>query len=644
MLVRTTPSFSLIAVLLAAACGDRSSDSSSPLQAGGGSSNPGDPSSDAGADAPVCAFGQIICEGDTAKTCDGKGGFIDADTKQCVAKCSDGLGCVQCMPNTGSCGSTIAKVCDPSGTQEVNFLCDGPGMQCEADGCKGDCSPTTLGLSYRGCEFWPTVTSNSVWSDRSHQGAGGFHFGVLLGNDSPKATAKVTITREGSKPYELALAPGQVMQQALDWVPELKGPDWEMPFLPAGPAQSVKKGNGAYHIVSDSPIIAYQFNALEGRAGNNAGCPMLPGGFGGCYSYSNDASLLIPAHALASSYVVAGYHAWHSDHFPQNGAGKLNMGDFITITATANTQVTVNLRPNQGVLPSAGTDLPRFTVGGKTTFPMDRGMVVQLFTPGLSENDTFGGTEITAAGANGAAATPIQIISGMGCASIPEDVSPCGHVEDLVLPSDALGKDYVVPALIAASSIAIAQTIRIQAISDGTALTFEPSKFNSVTLNAVTLNRGEVLELPSIAFDVRITSTTPFAVTQYMNGRGDVAKASPDGQNVGGPNQLSVPPTGQFRTDYAFIASPIYDINFVSIVAPTGTAVAVDGQSISPERFIAVGATGMSVTRHPVSKNDRVHVLHADKPVGIFVFGYNPFSSYMYSGGFDLKRSSAIVR
>jgi hypothetical protein len=196
-----------------------------------------------------------------------------------------------------------------------------------------------------------------------------------------------------------------------------------------------------------------------------------------------------------------------------------------------------------------------------------------------------------------------------------------------------------VPALIAASSLPIAHTIRIQAISDGTALTFEPTKFN-----AVTLNRGEVLELPSVTVDVRITSTTPFAVTQYMNGRGDVAKAAPDGQNVGGPNQLSVPPTGQFRTDYSFIASPLYDTNFVSIVAPTGTGVTLDSQPISPERFSAVGATGMSVTRHPLSNNDHVHVLHADKPVGIFVFGYDPFSSYMYSGGFDLKRGGAVVR
>jgi len=642
MLDRTTPSFSFFAVLLAAACSGRSEDAPTSTGGGVGGGDPNVPVTelDGGSDAAVCAFGQIICDGNEAKTCDGKGGFLADQSKKCGTKCSDGLGCVQCMPNTGTCAGKVAKVCDPTGTQEVNIACDGLGMVCQADGCKGACSPTILGLSYRGCDFWPTVTSNSVWSDRLHQGDGGFHFGVLLGNDT-KATANVKITREGSAPIDLAIAPGKVVKQALDWVTELKGPDWEMPFLPTGPTQSVKKAGGAYHIVSDSPIIAYQFNALEGRAGNANGCPLLPGGFGGCFSYSNDASLLIPAHALSSNYVVSGYHAWHSEHFPQNGTGKLNMGDFIAITATGDTMVTIALRPNQTVLPSLGLDpLPRFSLGGKMSFPMTSGMVVQLFTPGLSENETFGGTEVTASAANGSTSAPIQIISGMGCASIPEDVSPCGHVEDLVLPTEVLGKDYVVPAMVASTSANIAQTIRIQSISDGTALTFEPTKFN-----AVTLNRGEVLELPSVAADVRITSTTPFAVTQYMNGRGDVSKASAslDGKNLGGPNQVSVPPTSQFRTDYSFIASPLYDTNFVSIVAPTGTAVTVDSQVISPERFTAVGATGMSVTRYQLNNNDQVHSLHADKPVGIFVFGYNPFSSYMYSGGFDLKRSSAAV-
>src|SRR4051812_7371748 len=213
MLDRPTPSFFLITVLLAASCsGGRSEDSAANASGGGGSLGPNITGSDldGGADAAVCAFGQIICDGNEAKTCDGKGGFMADKAKKCGTKCSDGLGCVQCMPNTGTCAGRMAKVCDPTGTQEVNVACDGLGMDCQSDGCKGACSPTTLGLSYRGCDFWPTVTSNSVWSDRQHQGDGGFHFGVLLGNDSTKVTANVKITREGSIPIDLTVPPGKV--------------------------------------------------------------------------------------------------------------------------------------------------------------------------------------------------------------------------------------------------------------------------------------------------------------------------------------------------------------------------------------------------------------------------------------------------
>jgi hypothetical protein len=601
---------------------------------------------DAGADAPVCAYGQIICDGDEAKTCDGKGSFIGS--KKCGTKCSEGLGCVQCMPNAGKCAFNLAKVCDATGTQEVNFVCDGPGMQCAPDGCDGVCSPTTLGMSNRGCEFWPTVTANSVWSDRLHQGASGFHFGLLLGNDSTTLPAHVTVSLAEHTPtekkWELDLAPGQVAQQVLDWVPELKGADWDVPFLPTGPAQSIKKLSGAYHVVSTAPIIAYQFSAMEGRLGNNVGCPMLPGTNGGCYSYSNDASLLIPAHALSSNYVVTGYHAWHSDHFASQ-SGKLNMGDFIAITATTDSKVTVSLRPNQAVLPLAASDLPKFEPGASTDIDMAAGQVLQLFTPGMSENETFSGTTIQATSKVASTVTPIQVLSGMGCASIPEDATPCGHVEDLVLPVETLGKEYVIPYVVstekfnAPAPVAQPQTIRIQSISDNTALTFEPTKYNAVTLNA-----GEVLELPNVIDDLRVTSTTPFAVTQYLNGRGDFTKATVDGKNVGGPNQLTVPPTSQFRTDYSFAASPSFDSSFVSIVAPTGTMVTLDSQTISAQSFAAVGATGMSVSRQQLTKNDKVHLVHADKPVGIFVFGYNPYSNYLYSGGFDLKRSTAVVR
>jgi len=598
-----------------AACGVSQETS---LRPGIGGSPGGPP--EGGTDAPACAYGQILCDGNKAQVCDGQGSYINVTS--CITECKDGLGCVECVPNTGVCEAGLAKVCDATGSKEEVFACKGPGMQCEPDGCHGPCSPTTLGESYQGCEFWPTVTANSVWS-------AGFHFGVVLGNPSGKVKATVEITHPMlHQPISVSIPSGGASAVPLDWLAELKGADWETPYVPASSSQGVHSLNGAYHVVSDIPIVAVQFNPLESKV-EAAGCPTVPAANGGCYSYSNDASLLIPTQALARSYVVTGYHAWHADAFPPpSGTGKLDMGDLIAITATqANTDVTLSLRPNQGVVGYPG--LPTFMAGQPARFTMGAGEVIEPFTPGTSDTDTFSGAEITST-------NRIQLFSGVGCASIPENPWQCGHVEDSVLPVDALGKEYVVPVLTSGAGARMANTIRIQSISDGTALTFEPT-----SLNAVTLDRGQFLEIPNVIVDVRITANTPFAVTQYLNAR---PKTGLDTSAVGGPNQLSVPPIGQFKTGYSFVVSPFYNSNFVSIIAPTGASVALDKVSIAADKFTAVGASGMSVSRAGPLAGDHVHTLLADKPIGIVIYGLSDFSSYVYSGGLDLKPITAVAR
>jgi hypothetical protein len=224
----------------------------------------------------------------------------------------------------------------------------------------------------------------------------------------------------------------------------------------------------------------------------------------------------------------------------------------------------------------------------------------------------------------------------MGCASIPNDPAHCSHLEDPVLPVDALGKDYVVPVMSGASGGKYGHTIRVQSISDTTAITFEPTM-----LTGVTLNRGEVVEVDNVMVDVRISSTTPFAVTQFVNGR---SKAVPDGLNVGGPNQIAIPPVSQFRTSYSFAASPDYDTAFASIVAPTGAMVSLDGKPVPAASFLPVGASGMSVARVALTNNDKVHTLTADKAVGLVVYGFTPYASYAYAGGLDLKRAAPVAR
>jgi hypothetical protein len=128
-------------------------------------------------------------------------------------------------------------------------------------------------------------------------------------------------------------------------------------------------------------------------------------------------------------------------------------------------------------------------------------------------------------------------------------------------------------------------------------------------------------------------------VTQYLTGRTTTAR--PDG--VGSPNQLTVAPIGQFRTSYAFMASPNFGTNFLTVIAPTGASVSLDAQPLAPEKFLAVGASGMSVARVPITAGARVHTATADKAIGIVVLGIGPYGSYALAGGLDLKRSSTPI-
>jgi hypothetical protein len=573
------------------------------------------PFAEAGLEAPpACAFGQIICEGDLAKTCDGQGGFSITKICKTAAQCKDGLGCVVCMPNSGACENDVATVCDSTGSAMVSFACGGPGMSCDPDGCHGACSPTVLGPGYIGCEFWPTVSANNAWSTQAE----GFHFGVVLGNTSATATATISITGNGTVQNHQVL-PGKVKAIALDWVASLKGPTWTTPDAPIGPTRSVLAAGSAYQIRSDVPLIAYQFNPLESRLDPSPiDCPALPGETI-CSSHSGDAALLFPAHVLSSNYVVSGYHAGKPD------ASGVKMGDFIAVTATRDdTDVELRLRPNQTVL--AALYLPELVPGAPVHLKMNAGDVVELFTPGGSDVETLSGTLVTSTDRK-----PVQVLSGIGCASIPDD-GPCSHMEEYVIPSSSLGNDYILTSLSVEQGAFRPYRLRIQATADGTALKFDPPIHN-----AVTINRGEVLEIPQVESSLRVSSAVAFAVTQYSFGWGAWATARGMTTYFGGPSQLAAVPVSQFRSSYVFAASPLHEGSFVEVIAPTGSIVMLDGEPVSADSFVAVGASGMSVGRQSLDPTAGVHSIRSDTPFGIVVYGHGSYASYAYCGGLDLR-------
>ncbi|MGZ3476682.1 MAG: hypothetical protein ACXVCJ_19445, partial [Polyangiales bacterium] len=204
------------------------------------------------------------------------------------------------------------------------------------------CEDAAAAKAYVGCEFWPTVVANNVWST--------FDYAVIVANVGT-VDADVVVTGNGVERH-VTVSAGALSKIYLPWQHALKGPDAD----DCGDAQklagSVRVAGGAYHLVSTRPVSVYQFNALEyaGEGGPDGkkwdDCPgrqvcEATGLPVGCLSFSNDASLLLPVSALTGNYRVAGIHGWsHPD--PEGGPEVHVMGSYFTITATADaTTVTV---------------------------------------------------------------------------------------------------------------------------------------------------------------------------------------------------------------------------------------------------------------------------------------------------------------
>jgi len=553
----------------------------------------------------ICPAGQFVCDGNVSHACDGKGGV--ADSTDCAAEgktCIDVLGCVTCLPGQASCANGKAKLCREDGSGFDEFDCDPlQGMTCQPDGCKGSCAPPQLENSYLGCDYYPTMTPNPVWS--------GFDFVVAVANAGSQAT-DVHVTRGTTSVKTVNVAPGALQVIKLPWVKELKGGDVNACQQPPEPGNTRVVKGGAYRLRTDQPVTVYQLSPLDYQIDPvPAGCPLgkdCPGGFGSdCLSFSNDASLLMPATTLTANYTSL---AW-----PSRG----NRAGFVAVTATQdNTQV--QLIGNGTFAAGGGIDAQ-----GNGTVTLARGdVLLALAGHGGNASNSFGpdisGTRIKAS-------APVQVISGQSCANIPDpDTGECDHIEHAMLPIETLGKDYLVtfPAALASTS---PHVVRIEAVDKDTHVTFDPAFQPPATLQPGT----QPLELDSVKQDFRVQADQPVLITQYMEGQTAVPSGSGD------PSMAVVVPTAQYRKKYLFIASSSYDTNFVNVVAPKGSTVTLDGTKLAASDFSDIGASGFSVARHKLSQAN-VHSIESDQQFGIVVYGYGRYTSYMYPGGLDLKR------
>ena len=567
-----------------------------------------------------------------------------SEESSCIAVVAAGV--------TASCNASL-------GVYQSNGMCVavGPGLDGGVDatvdapigsqGTPSTCSAAAAARSYIGCDFWPTVTANLVASI--------FDFTAVIANLQP-VPVSIMVTGPGGFATTVTAAPNSLTDVYLPWVQALKGPDvsqTSQEFL-----NSVSVRGGAYHLVSTLPVAVYQFNALEyqgvgGPPGKDwSTCPVLGGT--GCFSYSNDATVLFPSTSMTGNYRVTGEH----------GSTTLTSGGIISITATASgTTVTVTLSTTAAVVASAATVttadggtasagdagvIPAANANTTMHFNMNAGDVVELMGTATDTVDLSGSLV--------QATKPIQVIAARQCADQPDPIAACDHLESSVFPAETLGKNYVVTVPTSPNATVIGHKVRFYGNVDGTLLTYSPTQ---PTGCPSTINAGQVVEClsnPSCAtgtsnsgtnqgdpvtvactpVSFEVTGTHEFAVSSFMLGGSAVdPNGSATSAALGDPSMSPIVATEQYRSQYDFLAPTDYAQSYADVVIPAGTALTLDGNPVTVTPT-PLNATWSIVRITLTAGQAGAHVISGTRPFGIQVIGYGAYTSYQYPAGLDL--------
>ena len=526
--------------------------------------------------------------------------------------CGAGMVCVGnscvvkvCSSGYKKCDGNKVVQCNANGTgfDEVEECTDpnNVGNHCENGRCMTLCDKAEAEKSYIGCEYWPTVTMNS-------QLGTGFSFAIAISN-TQKYVANITIYRGNNVVSTTTVNPNEVKTVVLPWINELK--------LTYRSEASIKLANGAYTLVSNIPVTVYQFNPLEYQAGSN-------------YTYTNDASILLPTSALGYRYYIYSYK-----NLSVNTGGSVigSPSGFVIVATKDSTNVSINFSFNT----LSGSGLPAYSKGQTANITLNKGEVIQIAaamptTCPSWQGDGSGysycdlGQDYDATGTYIQSDKPIAVFGVHNCAFIPFNRWACDHMEENLFPVEIWGMNYVITHTISKQNPAEPNLYRIISAFDNNTITFNPSSVQS----SRTLNKGQWFEFYSTA-DFEVKGTAAFSVAQYLVGE-DYNGYNSHTSDMGDPAMSLGIPVEQYRDYYNFLTPATYTESYVNITAPSGQQVLLDGSPVGG--FTPIGSGKYSVAR--VKINAGQHTVSSSVPVGIVVYGYARYTSYAYPGGLNL--------
>jgi hypothetical protein len=586
---------------------------------------------------PLAAL--LGCENGTGTTSDddngaGDGdtdGDTDADTDTDSDSDTDTSVEGTCEPGEIWCLGGWVAVCNAQGTAwDKTEDCAAQGLTCAAGRCSDftqQCADAINERSYIGCDYWGTTLSNieldwtaatDVYSQKP------FTYAIAVANDGAD-DAQVQVT-DGAAVDNAYTVPGGQMTiiEDLPWKMDIKNPG----SISANTWATRKVANAAYHLTSTRPVTVYQFNPLHYSSGN-------------VFSYTNDASLLLPSHVYMDEYVVM---ARPTMKVKTSTSGLVRPG-FLAIVGVAEGPSTVEITSSAFTFKSdakSNAAFPALQPGGTMTATVAPYEVLQVLSG--SEAACTGGK--TCQTGYTCCNTPAQydltgtiikvtsgpnpaVFAGTTMSFVPFNKWAADHLEEQMFPLKTWGTHYICARHVTQKPAEPA-VWRILSGSDGNPITFTPSSAHA----PLTLNKGQFIEFESLA-DFELTGQGRISVGQFMVGQNYTTPAPQNGD----PSMSLGVPVEQYRKSYTFLAPDTYVFNYLTVVHKVGSFPLLDGTPVAGD---TVDVTA-EYSRTNLTISAGIHRIESTDAFGIQVYGVGAFTSYMYPGGLDLKQVDTPV-
>lgn len=553
-----------------------------------------------------------------------------------------------CVPGKELCvGTQTRATCAEDGRSVRDpSRCEGAGDVCRGGECVDACAAAEREQSYIGCDYIAREVPNTYRHGRNSDSES--PFAIVVANPDRLLDTEITITTPDGEPAKLLEQVDVTSSQAGDdrsvtvnseilsrtGTVQIESPADAVAVPPQSAAVFLMDPGEeflmrAYRVRSSRPIIAYQFSPYCCN-----------------FTYTNDASLLLPTTTLGDRYRVLGFPSMVSERDSTVSRATMTVvaredGTTVDIDSPIDLVMDDDWFPRRRwesgpVLLDAGESI----TFGTDSSPDDR-----------SVNRDMSGTVVQAD-------KSIAVFSGHECTFVPQDEWACDHLEEQLLPAQTLGKRYLLTPT-RRRGYRAGQPVGHEAVywrlvaDEDAAITFNPP-LESLTLarpsndvtrscrrmledGAVHLEAGEVCEFGTLE-PVAVESTGALIVGGIISGHESTGMLN-YGSHAGDPSFFMVPPVEQFRSDYSFVSPPTYARNYVSVAVPTGGAIALDGVALAAEARLGlrqVDMGGRTWDVFNVALEAGYHTMKSSERFGIVVYAFDDYVSYAFPGGLDL--------